>query len=93
MSDATMAKVLRKGGGADFTVHGFRSSFRDWAADNGFQFMGRSCSRAREPEQDSRLPIGERIFFEQRKGELMPCWASFVLGDKSNAASLADGRA
>jgi integrase len=36
MSDATMAKAMRSAGGNAYTVHGFRSSFRDWAADNGF---------------------------------------------------------
>lgn len=36
ISDATMNKVLRVAGWQGFTVHGFRSSFRDWAADNGF---------------------------------------------------------
>lgn len=30
MSDATMSKVLRVHGGGKYTVHGFRSSFRDW---------------------------------------------------------------
>jgi integrase len=36
MSDATLAKVLRTNGGEKYTVHGFRSTFRDWAAENGF---------------------------------------------------------
>ncbi len=32
-----MTKALRVGGGGDYTVHGFRSAFRDWAAaDTGF---------------------------------------------------------
>ena len=34
LSDATMAAALKRRG-LDFTVHGFRSSFRDWCADNG----------------------------------------------------------
>lgn len=33
MSDATLLKALRDSGVKNFTVHGFRSSFRDWAAD------------------------------------------------------------
>ena len=35
MSDATLAKALRTTGGGNYTVHGFRSSFRDWAAETG----------------------------------------------------------
>ena len=35
MSDMTLLKVLRDAG-EDFHVHGFRSSFTDWAANEGF---------------------------------------------------------
>lgn len=30
LSDMTLTAVLRRCGGEDFTVHGFRSCFRDW---------------------------------------------------------------
>lgn len=33
ISENTMAKVLGENGGKDFTVHGFRSSFRDWVTE------------------------------------------------------------
>ena len=33
LSDMTLTKVLRDMGYTDITVHGFRSSFRDWAAE------------------------------------------------------------
>jgi hypothetical protein len=33
LSDMTLTKVLRDMGHAQITVHGFRSSFRDWAAE------------------------------------------------------------
>jgi integrase len=33
LSDAALSAALDRGGGNDFTVHGFRSSFRDWAGD------------------------------------------------------------
>jgi integrase len=33
MSDMTMLNLLKDMGHADLTVHGFRSSFRDWAAE------------------------------------------------------------
>jgi integrase len=35
LSDMTLTAVLRRMGRKDLTVHGFRSTFRDWAADNG----------------------------------------------------------
>jgi integrase len=33
LSDASLAKALAAAGGDAFTVHGFRSSFRDWATE------------------------------------------------------------
>ncbi len=33
LSDATLAKALAAAGGEDFTPHGFRSTFRDWATE------------------------------------------------------------
>ena len=33
LSDGAMAAVLRRMGRSDITVHGFRSTFRDWAAE------------------------------------------------------------
>lgn len=33
LSDMSLAKALKSAGGGDFTVHGFRSTFRDWATE------------------------------------------------------------
>jgi integrase len=93
ISDATMAKVLRKGGGADFTVHGFRSSFRDWAADTGFSDSWAEAALAHANPNKTEAAYRRTTFFEQRKDKLMPSWASFVLGEKSNVVSLAGRRA
>jgi len=35
MSDMTLTAVLRRMGRGDLTVHGFRSTFRDWAGETG----------------------------------------------------------
>jgi len=34
MSDMTVCAILQRMGRADLTPHGFRSSFRDWAAES-----------------------------------------------------------
>jgi integrase len=34
LSDMTLTAVLRKMGRNDITVHGFRSTFRDWAGED-----------------------------------------------------------
>jgi len=96
MSDATMAKVLRKVGGEGFTVHGFRSTFRDWAADTGFNNDWAEAALAHSVAGQAGNTVAaykRTTYFEHRRDKLMPAWASFVLGDKSNVVELASARA
>lgn len=93
MSDATMAKVLRVNGGGDYTVHGFRSTFRDWAADTGFSDAWAEAALAHANRNKTEAAYRRTTFFEQRKDKLMPAWASFALGDSSNVVQLAAARA
>jgi integrase len=93
MSDATLTKVLRVGGGGEFTVHGFRSSFRDWAAETGFADAWAEAALAHINPNRTESAYRRTTFFEQRKGKLMPAWASFVTGRSSNVVLLADLRA
>lgn len=79
MSDATLAKVLRTNGGKDFTVHGFRSSFRDWCADNGFADGWAEAALAHTNPNRTEGAYKRTTFFEQRSETLMPAWAAFVL--------------
>jgi integrase len=93
MSDATMAKVLRTVGSADHTVHGFRSAFRDWAADNGFADSWAEAALAHSNPNKTEAAYRRTTFFEQRRERLMPAWAAFALNDKSNIVALAARRA
>jgi integrase len=79
MSDATLAKVLRTHGGASFTVHGFRSSFRDWAADAGFPDSWAEAALAHTNPNRTESAYRRTTFYEQRKEKLMPAWASFCM--------------
>ena len=55
MSDMTLTAVLRRMGRGDLTAHGFRSSFRDWVADNGIAGRRRrGGAGARDRRQDRR---------------------------------------
>jgi integrase len=92
MSDATMAKVLRKAGADEYTVHGFRSTFRDWAADNNFADSWAEAAIAHANPNKTEAAYRRTTFFEQRRDRLMPAWASYVLGG-SNVVSLAERRA
>lgn len=79
MSDATLAKMLRTNGGGDFTVHGFRSAFRDWAAENGFPDGWAEAALAHTNPNRVESAYRRTTFFEQRRDTLMPAWASYVL--------------
>lgn len=90
MSDATMAKVFRKAGG-EGTVHGLRSTFRDWAADNGFNndWAEAALSHSVAAQSGNTVAAYKRTtFFEHRRDRLMPAWASFALSDGSNVVQL-----
>jgi hypothetical protein len=78
MSDATMAKALRVAGAGEYTVHGFRSSFRDWAADTGFADAWAEAALAHSNPNKTEAAYRRTTYFEQRRDKLMPAWASFV---------------
>jgi integrase len=92
MSDATIAKAFRLAGGGVYTVHGLRSTFRDWAADNGFNNDWAEAALAHSiagQEGKTVAAYKRTTYFEHRRDKLMPAWASFALGDDSNIVRLA----
>ncbi len=93
MSDATLAKALRVNGGSDYTVHGFRSTFRDWAADTGFADAWAEAALAHGNPDKTEAAYRRTTYFEQRRDKLMPAWASFALNDSSNVVQFAAARA
>ena len=96
LSDVTLTKVLRVHGGVGFTVHGFRSSFRDWAAENGYNndWAEAAIAHSVAGQEGKTIAAYKRTtYFEHRRDRLMPSWASFVLGENSNVVSLAERRA
>ena len=81
LSNMSMSMLLRRMGIEDVTVHGFRSTFRDWAAEV-----------AKAPREVAELCLSHRIgnqveqayarsdLLDDRK-RLMTRWGSFVCGD------------
>ena len=77
MSDMTLTAVLRRMGRGEFTVHGFRSTFRDWAAE---------CTNI--PREIAELSLAHEVgnaverayrrsdLFDKRR-DLMERWARF----------------
>ncbi len=90
MSDMTLAAVLKRMGRGDVTVHGFRSTFRDWAAE-----------RTNVPREIAELSLAHEVgnaverayrrsdLFDKRR-DLMERWARFCLsaGSKGDVVEL-----
>jgi integrase len=93
MSDATMTKAMAKEGAGAYSVHGFRSTFRDWAADNGFNDSWAEAALAHINPNKTEAAYRRTAFLELRRERLMPAWAAFALNDGSNVISLAERRA
>ena len=87
LSDMTLTKVLRDTGLAErATVHGFRSSFRDWCADTG---------KAREVAEAALAhTVGgvEGAYFRsdlfERRRRLMDAWAAYLTGYGAQVVAL-----
>jgi integrase len=77
LSDMSLSSVLRRMGRDDLTVHGFRSTFRDWASE--------STAYARDvAEMALAHSIGNKVEAAYRRGDLftkrtrmMADWAEF----------------
>ncbi|WP_230281378.1 site-specific integrase [Croceicoccus sp. Ery15] len=85
LSDMTLTKVLRDMD-APFTVHGFRSTFRDWAAEQT-SLPGEVAEAALAHVVPKAVEAAYRRtdFFDKRR-ELMDSWSRFASG--GNAASV-----
>jgi integrase len=79
LSDMTLTAVLRRMQRGDITVHGFRSSFRDWAAE-ATDF----------PQEMAEMAlahiVGNKVEAAYRRGDMlekrramMEAWAAFIL--------------
>lgn len=80
MSDMTLTKVLRIENGVSGTVHGFRSSFRDWAAERT-SFPGEVVEAALAHAIPNKVEAAyRRTKFLEKRQALMSDWASYLHG-------------
>ena len=87
LSDMTLTKILRNTGlSARSTVHGYRSSFRDWSADSG------------KPREIAEAALAHAVggvegsyfrsdLFDRRR-RLMADWAGYLSGDGAKVVQL-----
>ena len=64
---------------ADITLHGFRSTFRDWAAEEAHQFPNETIELALahtiKNKAEAAYRRGDQL---ERRRELMAEWANYV---------------
>jgi integrase len=78
LSDMTLTKVPKTAGGGAYTVHGFRSSFRDWVADCT-SYPGEWAEAALAHTLPNRVEAAYRRtkFLEQRRA-VMSEWSDYL---------------
>lgn len=86
ISDMTMTKLLRNDGITGATVHGFRSSFTDWAAEKT-DFPKEVADKALAHKLSNQVEAAYRRtdFFDKRR-DLMARWAEFLEAGEAAAS-------
>lgn len=82
LSDMSLSAVLRRMGRPDITVHGFRSTFRDWAAEApGNAFPREVCEHALAHSLPDRVEAAyQRGDLLGKRIALMQAWADYCAG-------------
>ena len=85
LSDGAMLALLRKMDVGPYTPHGFRSTFRDWAADEAHQFSNETVELALahtiKNKAEAAYRRGDQL---ERRRELMGAWQKYIETAKSS---------
>jgi integrase len=87
LSDMTLTAVLRRMGRGDLTGHGFRSSFRDWAADTGKPADAAEAALAHASANKVVAAYARSDLLDLRRG-LMAEWAAFLTHPPADVVAL-----
>lgn len=83
LSDMTLTAVLRRMGHGELTVHGFRSTFRVWAAERT-NFPREVCEQALAHQLPDKVEAAyQRSDLFDKRRKLMEAWARFCASGKS----------
>ena len=78
ISDTAMVKVLRAAGGGEATLHGLRSSFRDWAGDttqHPREVIEHALAHVIKDKAEAAYRRGTAL---AKRAELMQDWADYL---------------
>jgi integrase len=82
LSDVTLTAVLKKKGRSDVTVHGFRSTFRDWAGETThFPREVIEAALAHRLKDKAEAAYARGDLFNKRR-ELMAAWGQYATGTR-----------
>ena len=91
LSDMTLLKVLRDMGEL-YTVHGFRSAFRDWVAEET-NVPGEIAEAALAHASPNRVEAAyRRTDYLEKRRKLMEAWAKYCTGAGKNIVRLASAK-
>jgi integrase len=84
LSNMAFAMVMRRMGAGEYTPHGFRSAFRDWAAEHGVEFeVAEQCLAHAVGNAVTRAYLRSTMIERRRK--VMADWAAFLAGEREQA--------
>ena len=79
LSNNSFLAILKKMGRSDITAHGFRSTFRDWAAEEAHQFSNETIELALahtiRSQTEAAYRRGDQL---ERRRALMNAWESYI---------------
>jgi integrase len=78
-----LAMTLRRAGGSGYTVHGFRSSFRDWVGDETHFERHVAEAALVNTIRDATEAAYRRATALEKRRALMNAWSAFVDGRRS----------
>jgi integrase len=87
LSNMALLVLLRRMKRDDITSHGFRSTFRDWAAERGYQDAVAEAALAHTVPDAVVAAYRRTKFFELRK-QMMDDWAAFATSDPAHSADV-----
>jgi integrase len=88
LSDMSLTAVLRRMGRTEITIHGFRSTFRDWCSESvGNSFPREICEHALAHSLPDKVEAAYRRgdLLDKRK-VLMQTWAEYCAGELSSGS-------
>ena len=79
LSNNALLALLKKMGRSDITAHGFRSTFRDWAAEEAHTFANETIELALahtiKNKAEAAYRRGDQL---ERRRELMEAWSKYT---------------